>query len=465
MSIRDNRSLLNNVLNTKLANYLQPKQNRGLLDFVKSPYGRDIASGLLAQSGYSTMPTTLGQSLGVAMNQANQLRDQRNANQLAELATLTNLKSSFAEPDRQIVTGADGYQYYLDGTRVLPDVKAPAPKIEAPRTQVVDGVLYSESQFGLGDFTPITEKEKQFQAPRSQIIGGDLYTETEYGKGDYTLNIEAKDNPNYSQAVDTAKALGSDYYNEDTQQFTPAGIEYIKNATISKGTNVTTNVSANREFEDKYDQTRGENTAEFVNTVIEEGETAQDNLFNYDAINSLLTQFDTGIGSNFAITVNNLASRFGLDLNLSGDTASGEALLSFTGDLTMNTLQKFSGAISDGERAFATKINPNLSMSKEGIQLIMEINRKVFENQIIKSDQIQDWEAKYGNPNNKNEQEQTFNQYWRKYLKDNPIFDDDLKARIEKAEGKIDQDFADQIIENNGKSYIEINNTFYEVKN
>ena len=316
-----------------------------------------------------------------------------------------------------------------------------------------------------GDFTPITEKEKQFQAPRSQIIGGDLYTETEYGKGDYTLNIEAKDNPNYSQAVDTAKALGSDYYNEDTQQFTPAGIEYIKNATISKGTNVTTNVSANREFEDKYDQTRGENTAEFVNTVIEEGETAQDNLFNYDAINSLLTQFDTGIGSNFAITVNNLASRFGLDLNLSGDTASGEALLSFTGDLTMNTLQKFSGAISDGERAFATKINPNLSMSKEGIQLIMEINRKVFENQIIKSDQIQDWEAKYGNPNNKNEQEQTFNQYWRKYLKDNPIFDDDLKARIEKAEGKIDQDFADQIIENNGKSYIEINNTFYEVKN
>jgi hypothetical protein len=130
----------------------------------------------------------------------------------------------------------------------------------------------------------------------------------------------------------------------------------------------------------------------------------------------------------------------------------------------MNTLQKFKGAISDGERAFATKINPNLSMSKEGIQLIMEINRKVFENQIIKSDQIQDWEAKYGNPNNKNEQGQTFNQYWRKYLKDNPIFDDDLKARIEKAEGKIDQDFADQIIENNGKNYIELNGKYYEVK-
>ena len=157
-----NSSILDQVIGTKLNKFLAPQQNQGgLLNFVRSPYAGDIGMVLLAQSGYSTMPTSLGQSLGVAMNQANQLRDQRNANQLAELATLTNLKSSFAEPERQIVTGADGYQYYLDGTRVLPDVKAPAPKIEAPRTQVVDGVLYGESQYGLGDFTPITEKEKQ----------------------------------------------------------------------------------------------------------------------------------------------------------------------------------------------------------------------------------------------------------------------------------------------------------------
>ncbi len=239
--ININSSILDQIIADRFNKSFQPQQNQGgLLNFVKSPYASDIGMGLLAQSGYSTMPTSLGQSLGVAMNQANQLRDQRNSNQLAELATLTNLKSSFAEPKREIVTGADGYQYYLDGTRVLPSVKAPAPKIEAPRTQVVDGVLYGESKFGLGDFTPITEKEKQFEAPRSQIIGGDLYTETEYGKGDYTLNIKAKDNPNYSQAVDTAKALGIEYYNENTQQLTQAGIENIKNAKITKGTNGTT---------------------------------------------------------------------------------------------------------------------------------------------------------------------------------------------------------------------------------
>ena len=431
--ININSSILDQFIANRFNKSFQPQQNQGgLLNFVKSPYASDIGMGLLAQSGYSTMPTTLGQSLGVAMNQANQLRDQRNSNQLAELATLTNLKSSFAEPKREIVTGADGYQYYLDGTRVLPSVKAPDP---------------------------------EFNAPRTEIIGGDLYTETKFGKGDWTKKINAENNPDYAKAVDTAKALGIEYYNENTQEFTPLGIEYIKNATISKGTNVTTNVNANKEFEDKYDATRGEDTATYVNDLIKEGQIAQDNLFNYDAINSLLTQFNTGVGSDFAINLDNLASRFGLDLNLAGDTASGEALRSFTGDLTMNTLQKFKGAISDGERKFATKINPNLSMSKEGIQLIMEINRKVFENQIIKSKEILDWEAKYGNPNNKNEKEQTFDQYWRKYMEDNPIFDDAIKQRIEKAEGKIDQDFADQIIENNGKNYIELNGKYYEVKN
>ena len=91
--ININGSILDQVIGTKLNKFLAPQQNQGgLLNFVKSPYAGDIGIGLLAQSGYSPMPTSLGQSLGVAMNQANQLRSQRRANDLAELGTLVNLR-------------------------------------------------------------------------------------------------------------------------------------------------------------------------------------------------------------------------------------------------------------------------------------------------------------------------------------------------------------------------------------
>ena len=99
MSIKDNRSIINTVLGTKLTNYFQPQQNQGgLLNFVKSPYAGDIGMGLLAQSGYSTVPTSFGQSLGLAVNQANEQRRQRNIDQLNDIGTLANLSNVF-KPD------------------------------------------------------------------------------------------------------------------------------------------------------------------------------------------------------------------------------------------------------------------------------------------------------------------------------------------------------------------------------
>ncbi len=100
MSIKDNRSLLNSFITSELGNIFGKRQNAGggLLNFVKSPYAGDIGMGLLAQSGYSTMPTSFGQSLGVATNQANELRRQRNADQLAKLATASQLSETF-KPD------------------------------------------------------------------------------------------------------------------------------------------------------------------------------------------------------------------------------------------------------------------------------------------------------------------------------------------------------------------------------
>lgn len=124
------KALLEQAIGNKFQKLLVPQQNQaGLLNFVKTPYAQDIGMGLLAQSGYSPMPTSLGQSLGVAMNQANQLRSQRRANEFAELGTLTKLSEFFKEPDRKIIEDALGRKRYADsGELVFPDLEMPEPE-------------------------------------------------------------------------------------------------------------------------------------------------------------------------------------------------------------------------------------------------------------------------------------------------------------------------------------------------
>jgi len=173
-------SILDQVIGTKLNKFLAPQQNQGgLLNFVKSPYAGDIGMGLLAQSGYSTMPTSLGQSLGVAMNQANELRSQRRANDIAELGTLVNLRGALQDPERKIIQGADGFQYYADtAERVLPDVKAPVKTNFKEYFNIADGsskILDENSPTFLQDVEGFTSVEPKYK-PLS-----DNYIKTENG--------------------------------------------------------------------------------------------------------------------------------------------------------------------------------------------------------------------------------------------------------------------------------------------
>jgi hypothetical protein len=125
--IFDYNTVLEGIIGNKLQGLLAPRQKyTGLLDFAKSDYAGDIGMGLLAQSGYSAMPTNLGSSVGTAISNADRLRTQRRVNEFSELGTMVNLKSALQNPERQIIEGADKFKYYADtGERVLPNVEAP----------------------------------------------------------------------------------------------------------------------------------------------------------------------------------------------------------------------------------------------------------------------------------------------------------------------------------------------------
>lgn len=91
MSILGNNTILQQVIGNKLNKLLTPQQPKGLLDFVGSQYAQDLGTGLLSQAGFQPMPTNLGQSIGTAFQNANQLRNQRRMADFSELGALTNI--------------------------------------------------------------------------------------------------------------------------------------------------------------------------------------------------------------------------------------------------------------------------------------------------------------------------------------------------------------------------------------
>jgi hypothetical protein len=104
-SIFNAQKVINDVLAQRIdQRYNKPAQTggKGLLDFIGSEYAGDLATGLLAQSGYSPMPTNLGSSVGKAMQFADRQKMSRDAKELAELATLGNVsKALYRKPDKK----------------------------------------------------------------------------------------------------------------------------------------------------------------------------------------------------------------------------------------------------------------------------------------------------------------------------------------------------------------------------
>jgi len=92
--------LLQSRIQPIIQKYNQPKQT-GLLNFVNSPMAQDIATGLLAQSGYSTMPQSFGQSLGVAMQNAQDRAMVRDANELNAISTFADIQNLFKGQDQK----------------------------------------------------------------------------------------------------------------------------------------------------------------------------------------------------------------------------------------------------------------------------------------------------------------------------------------------------------------------------
>jgi len=245
----------------------------------------------------------------------------------------------------------------------------------------------------------------------------------------------------------------------------PQGLAMLE-AELKKASNT---ITIDQKGETKYSEDRGSYAAKQLNKMEDDAESAYTKLENYEMITNLLPAFETGALSEGVIGVSKIAKRFGLDITFGQDIAAGEAIRSLTGSLVMNTLAEFKGAISDGERDFAKQINLGLGLSRKGNEMLIDINSRIYNRQIVKADMAVQWEEKYGGLRKKDANGQSWNTTWKKYMEENPLFDEEFKKQIIAQSNVRDAKYSDgiQIITNSDgvdEEYIENNGQLYKIK-
>ena len=179
----------------------------------------------------------------------------------------------------------------------------------------------------------------------------------------------------------------------------------------------------------------GEIYGEEFKGILDSSNVAIDNQSIIASARSLLGQEDlrTGIDASLRTTAQRVADAFGIDVNLQNVSAA-QLLQQSTGDLVLNDLGKFKGAISDGERKFAVDKNVNLGQTKEGIELRLELMEKAGNINLKYAEAAEDWVQRNKSLQNKDiATGQTWSSFKKQFRKENPLIDEDFKKRINNA--------------------------------
>lgn len=189
---------------------------------------------------------------------------------------------------------------------------------------------------------------------------------------------------------------------------------------------------------------------DYIKKTTEGGDAARKTLGNNRRITSLLDKgFTPGMLTQTKMTIGKFANLIGapkalldklgiMDMN---QIAKGETFANIAAGFVFDALQAFTGAISEGERAYVESVVPTLSMTPGGIRSIVKIKDALARRAMLKEKMLADWrqkrvqEGQRGSPESRDSENRTFDMFYKEEIdRQGNIIGDDLRREIEAAQ-------------------------------
>ena len=221
-------------------------------------------------------------------------------------------------------------------------------------------------------------------------------------------------------------------------------------------------------YKEGFNKKQGEADVKLVSNAEAAFSNASKFQTTLDTLNILANTSDeelrTGSFAEFRTSITQIGKEFGLDLDFQ-NVPLAELLRTVGGKVAIESLEEFTGAISNKELDFVKSINPGLSMSKEGIKLQLtllgrtnDINKRYYTE--IVAPFVKANGGLRGTLDGK-----TFAELQNIFHQNNPVVTPEFENQIAAVQGNIDEKYKENIIQQDGKNYIIINGVPYELPN
>lgn len=203
-------------------------------------------------------------------------------------------------------------------------------------------------------------------------------------------------------------------------------------------------------YESQFDKDMAGVGSKYIVETRKGGAAARKTLGNNRRIISLLDQgFTPGTLTQTNMTVGKFADLIGAPKTLLDklgimdmkQIAKGETFANIAAGFVFDALQNFTGAISEGERAYVERNVPTLAMTPGGIRAIVKIKDAIAKRAMLKEKMLASWqqerfnEGKQPSPETRNQKGQTFDDFYKQEIdKKGNIISDDLRQEIEAAQ-------------------------------
>ena len=289
--------------------------------------------------------------------------------------------------------------------------------------------------------------------PQAALLGSAIYSQGVQGKDPFaslfpavtqTAQLQELLTPKKKQRKIVKGADGFNYY-ADTRERVLPDVEAKPSEPLVK--------IMGDKFESEYSKVRGKQEADVYGKIQEKATEAQANVANYELVNALSQNIETGFAGEQLLNLAKFGKRLNINtdwitkqdpngnISLKDNIGKAEALEVLQVQFALDKIQKTKGAISDTEFKKFLGTSPGLSMSQEGIQTLTEINKKLASRDIEEAQLASQWEQENGTLNKAVETpygKMNFRSYINKWKEDpaNRLVDDEFLNKIEEISQK-----------------------------